>query len=542
MKRNKLVFPLLLIVMMVLGGCGSGETFNESTARSSGTSEQTAQNDQAAAEDPEAKTAVQEGLPQELVIADQEIAASVDPVRPLTASYLIAVGAGETLFKADADGQIQPVLAESAKAIDSATWEIELRPDAVFWSGAKVDAEAVIASLERSRESDKSALPYLQDLTFAVLDESTVQVKTARENMDVPMNLSSYQTLIHNAESAYDSVDTMDLSGMYRVTAFEPQKRMELAANDSYWGRKPTIARVVHEQIADEQTRMLSVLSGDSQIAQKMPISSLAQLEAEGAVTLAATPASNTQTVYLNLSRPEFQDVRVRQALSWGIDRQELIVQAAEGQSFPVTTWLSSNPAFAEARDDVYPQYDPQQAGKLLDEAGWVLGDSGVRTKAGKPLTIRLMTWGSDKALGETLQYQWTQLGIQAEIRHGDYSLIETARESGEWDAFIEAWSTFGEPHTLLVGQYSPTGGGNYGGFDDAETNGLLEQLAAASDETTRHEIALALNAHIAEQAPVISLYPRPQITAVSSELEGFVDHFRPFENLVNADLKFVSR
>ncbi|WP_172249882.1 ABC transporter substrate-binding protein [Saccharibacillus deserti] len=538
MNRKKLLLPLLFIFVMILWGCsGGGQAASENAA---GNRAEAAQADNSAPNSGEAP-GTDEKAPQELVIADQEIAAALDPVQPLTSSYLIAIGAGETLFKADPEGKIRPVLADSAEAIDANTWEISLNPEAKFWSGKKVDAEAVVASLERSRELDKQVVPYIQDLTFSAVNASTLQVETARENMDVPLNLSSYQTLIHNAEAAYDSVDTMDLSGMYKVTAFEPQKRMELAVNENYRGTKPAIARVVHEQISDEQTRVLSVLSGASHIAHKLPVSAIEQLQAEDTVTLATTPASNTQTVYLNLDQPKFQDVRVRQALSWGIDRQELILQAAEGQSFPVTTWLSSNPAFAEARSAVYAQYDPEQAGRLLDEAGWVPDGSGIRMKNGEPLTLSLMTWGGDRALGETLQYQWAQLGIQAEIQHGDYSLIETARETGKWDAFIEAWSTFGEPHTLLTGQYSPEGGGNYGGFDDARANELLAQLEGASDEASRHALALEANTYIAEQAPVISLYPRPQVTAVSSTLEGFVDHFRPFENLVNEHLKFVS-
>lgn len=527
MNRKKIIWPVLVLLVLILGACSGNQPVTEGKGSAAPTTEPASQTDSQ--------------TPEELVIADQEIAAVLDPVQPLTSSYLVAIGAGETLFKADPEGQIQPILADSAETVDATTWEIRLKPDAQFWSGKKLDAESVVASLERSRELDKQIMPYIQDLTFSAIDESTLQVKTARANMDVPLNLSSYQTLIHNAEASYDSVEHMDLTGMYTVTAFEPQKRMELAINENYWGPKPTIARVVHEQISDEQTRMLSVLSGNSHIAQKMPVSAISQLQAEEAVTLSTTPASNTQTVYLNLSRPKFQDVKVRQALAWSVNREELIVQAAEGQSFPVTTWLSSNPAFAEARNAVYTQYDAERAGQLLDEAGWLPDSSGVRMKNGEPLSIKLMTWGGDRALGETLQYQWTQLGIQAEVQHGDYSLIETARESGEWDAFIEAWSTFGEPFTLLSGQYAPTGGGNYGGFDDAKTNELLQQLSEASDEASRHALALEVNAHVAEQAPVISLYPRSQITAISRNLKGFVDHFRPFENLVNENLKFVS-
>ncbi|MEK0316607.1 ABC transporter substrate-binding protein [Cohnella sp. 56] len=472
----------------------------------------------------------------------QEIAASLDPVKPLTSSYLRLIGAGEALFKVNAAGEVQPELADSAKEIDPSTWEIKLRPEPRFWSGKKIDADAVIASLERSKTLDLQALPYLKELTFSKADDLTIRVKTTREHLPVPLNLSYYQTLIHNAEAKQDAVDTMDLSGMYKVVEFVPKQKLVLEANDSYWKTKPTIRRVVFEEIKDEQTRVLSSLSGRSQVVLNIPVTSLAQFKGNAGTALSATPAANTQTVYLNLRQPQFADVKVRQALSWAVNREELVTLAAEGQSFPVTTWLSSNPAYADQRNAVYGRFDQEQAAKLLDEAGWALGADHIRYKDGKPLTLRLMTWGGDKALGEALQNQWTNIGVKTEVKYGDYSLIETARESGDWDASIEAWSTFGEEFALLSGQYGPKGSANFGGYDDAQTNEWLSALQAASDDGTRHELAGKINERVAQQAPVISLYPRPQITAVSQSLQGFEAHFRQFENVVNANLTLAAK
>jgi peptide/nickel transport system substrate-binding protein len=479
---------------------------------------------------------------QELVVAGQEIAASLDPVKPLTSSYLKNIGAAEALFKVNAKGGIDPSLAESATELDPTTWEIKLRPEARFWSGKAIDAGAVIASLERSRSLDLQAKPFLDELTFTKAGDYTIHVKTKRSHMSVPLNLSYYQTVIHNAEAKHDTVGTMDLSGMYKVVEFIPKQKMVLELNENYWGKKPVIPRIVYEEISDEQTRVLSVLSGRSHVALNIPVTSLAQFKDNKDARISATPAANTQTIYLNLSKPQFKDVRVRQALSWSLDRNELVVLAAEGQSFPVSTWLSTNPAFAEARNAVYTKNDPEIAAQLLDEAGWKKSTDGIRYKEGKPLTLRLMTWGGDKALGEALQNQWTKIGVKAEVQHGDYSLIQTARKSGDWDASIEAWSTFGDELSLLTGQYAPEGSANYGGYNDKETNKLLSQLAETPDNAARHALALKINERVALQAPVISLFPRPQITAVSTMLHGFEDHFRQFENVVNASLSLDSK
>ncbi|TNJ62511.1 ABC transporter substrate-binding protein [Paenibacillus hemerocallicola] len=476
---------------------------------------------------------------QQLVVAGQEIAASLDPVKPLTSSYLRNIGAAEALFQVDAKGAVAPSLAESATEIDPTTWQIKLRPKARFWNGKAVDADAVIASLERSRALDLQAKPFLDDLTFTKSDDYTIRVKTKRSHLQVPLNLSYYQTVIHNAEAKHDAADTMDLTGMYKVVEFIPKQKMTLEINGNYWGKAPVIPKIVFEEISDEQTRVLSALSGRSHVTLNIPATGLARFEDSKAARLSATPAANTQTIYLNLSKPQLNDVKVRQALSWALDRNELVVLAAEGQSIPVTTWLSSNPAYAEAKNAVYAKSDPEKAAQLLDEAGWKKGSDGIRYKDGNPLTLRLMTWGGDKALGEALQNQWTKIGVKAAVQHGDYSLIQTARKSGDWDASIEAWNTFGDELTLLTGQYAPEGSANFGGYNDEETKKLLSQLAEASNPAARHELAIKINERVAQQAPVISLFPRPQITAVSKTLHGFEDHFRQFENVVNASLSF---
>ncbi|THF81774.1 ABC transporter substrate-binding protein [Cohnella fermenti] len=530
-------------------GCGNGDNGGNGGKGGKGGKGNNQANNASASAEPstasaaasEAPSAANASNPQELIVAGPDIAASLDPVQPLTSSYLRLIGAGEALFKVNAEGEVEPELAEGATETDATTWEIKLKEGIRFWSGEPIDADAVIASLERSRKLDVQALPFLDDLRLSKIDDRTIRVQTTREHLPVPLNLSYYQTIIHNAEAKQDSVETMDLSGMYKVVEFVPKQKLVLEANDNYWGEKSGIQRIVFEEIKDEQTRVLSSLSGRSHVVLNVPVTSLAQFGGNPDVELVSAPAANTQTVYLNLRQPQLSDVKVRQALSWGLNREELITLAAEGQGEPVATWLSSNPAYAEARNAVYDKFDRDRAAKLLEEAGWSLGKDGIRYKDGKPLVLRLMTWGGDKALGEALQNQWTQLGVKAEVQHGDYSLIETARESGNWDAVIEAWSTFGDEFALLSGQYSPEGSANYGGYNDERTNELLAELEQASDAKMRHELALRINERVAEQAPVLSLFPRPQITAVSKSLQGLAPHFRQFENVVSAKLAWAS-
>jgi peptide/nickel transport system substrate-binding protein len=486
-----------------------------------------------------AKKETVKGARDTLIVVQREIAYTLNPMKLNSASFLRGIGTGEALFFVDRDGIVHPEIAEASREIDSTTWRITIRPNVKFWSGKPVDANAVIASFEDSKKNDPHSLTYLQELTFSRIDDRTIQVNTAREFMNVPLSLSYYQTLIHNSDASFDTVETIDLTGMYIIKEFEPKRKMVLEINEDYWGKKPTIKKIIHEEIPDEQTRVLMALSGDADIVTDIPVSAIAQIEKSNTVTLVDSPRAAPQTIYLNLRQPQFEDVRVRQALSWALDRDELVILGAEGHTSTVSTWFGSNPAYPEEKNAVYPKQDIQKANRLLDEAGWLPGPEGIRVKNGVPLSFRLLTWGSEKALGEALQYQWAQIGVKVDSLYGDYTLIEAARKTGDWDASIEGWGTFGEEYPLLMGQFSPNGGANFGGYDEKTVNDLLEQLKNATDQETKHALTVAINERVAEDAPVICVYLYPALIAVNKNLEGFIGHFRQFEYIVNANLKF---
>jgi peptide/nickel transport system substrate-binding protein len=471
---------------------------------------------------------------QVLMVASTEVPATLDPVGFLDSSFLVRIGIGEMLFWVSPEGTVEPSLAESIAEIDSVTWEIKIKPDAYFWSGAEVNADRVIASLERSRALNIRAAPSIEGMSFVKIDDKTIHVKTEKEYMQVPLNLAYYQFIIHNVDAPYTYKDanTIDFTGLYKVVEHYPNQKLVLEANDKHWGKKAIIKQVIQEEIPDENARVLAALSGRYHIVSNIPFTAVEQFNNSNTAKIVAVNPANTETVYLNLRQPLFQDVRVRQALSWGLDRDELVLLGAEGQSTPITTWLGSNPLFPEAKTAGYG-YDPQKAAALLDEAGWTLNANGARYKGNTPLAFRMLTWGVDQALGEAVQGQLARLGVTVNIQFGDYELLVEARKTGDWDAFIEAWTTFGNTGALLRGQYAPEGGANYGGFNDSAVNTLLN-LADAPSEQERNDIAARINLQAAEQAPALYMSVRPEVVAVSTKLNGFIPHFRQYENLSN--------
>lgn len=484
-------------------------------------------------------TALTESEKSEIVFVEREIMANFDPNFYQSSIHYVKTKVGELLFKIQNDGSIKPELAKSLNQENEYEWVIELRPEAQFWSGEAVTSEKVIDSLERTRETNPRGGSALDGLVFKVIDDYSFKIETDMPNMSVPERLSYFELCIINPDMVHESVETMDMTGMYKVVEFEPKKKLIAEINENYYGEKPKIKRLIQEQISDNETRSLSVLSGQADVASHISNESIPQLEASDKVQVYSLPAANTETIYLNTKKEPLNDTNVRQALSYILDREELVLLGSEGKSKVTTNWISSNPKYEDIAKDIYGNADLEKAKGLLGDSGYAKNSNGVWEKDGKALSIKLMTWGQDKALGEAIQAQWLSFGLDAQVQYGDYSLIEAARESGDWDASIEAWQTYGDEIALMSAQFAPNGSGN---FSHYESPTLTEKLTALENATTPEEKKVAakeLSLQAAEEAIGIYIYPRVETTVVSSKLKGFEGHFRQIENIITRDLTF---
>lgn len=478
-----------------------------------------------------------------LVVASSMITHTLDPVGFESASFMRGIGMAEGLMRITKEGKIIPELAESLTRITPTRWEAKIRKGIKFWSGKSLDTKAVYDSLERTRALNTHAMPIMKALTFTVHDADTLYVDTEAPNPAVPFLLAYFDLMIHNADSYgpqpnLHDLAAMDLTGMFKMVEYKDNEYAVLEANPDYWGEKPITQKIKWMEISDNQARAMALQSGQVDIALKITPESAVTLETYPGVKVVKQPPANTRTIYLNLQRPPFNDINIRQAISWGIDRQAVIDLGVEGLTYPATSWLSSNPAYPETLKHGYTHYNPEKSAQLLDKAGWKLNGKGLRTKDGKILGFTLMSWGSAKPVAEVLQSQWKKIGVDAKVFHvSDYGIISSKRKKGDWDASIEAWSTFGDAAALLAGQFKPNGPANYGKFNNAETVRRFDELSKEMDPDKRREMIIALDRQIIDQTPTIPLHPRPYLTGVRDNVVGFEPHFRQFDRIVTPGL-----
>lgn len=483
---------------------------------------------------------------EELKIITYELFTSLDPADDYSPEYLRSVGLGETLLRITPKGEVDVDLARAFEWLDPLTLRVDLRPEATFWSGTPATAGAVLEGLERLRRLVPFSASLLRGVRIEPEGEWTLFFRSDTPAPGLPLALASEYLYVHhapafpaNSTAAATDWRTADLTGFFKVVSFEPKVRAVLERDEQYWGARPRMARIRIDEVADINTRTLAALSGEAHIVRWISPQSARQVDRGRDMVVETPPLLGSTNAYLNIQKSPFEDVRVRQALSWAIDREELVTLALNGYGTPNPSWLAINPQYPEAKRTGYVRQDLGRAGQLLDEAGWRLAPGArVRTNGASRLRFRVFWWGGGKPLIEVLQAQWARAGIEAEVQgSGDYGFIETQRDKGDWDVFVESWGTFGDPAVELARHVAPEGDLNYAKFRDPITDELLAGFAGLADPEERRLQALKLNERQAELVPFLPLAAVLRPWAVHRRVRNFEPHFLPWSYEVHPDL-----
>jgi peptide/nickel transport system substrate-binding protein len=257
----------------------------------------------------------------------------------------------------------------------------------------------------------------------------------------------------------------------------------------------------------------------------------------------------------LNLENPILKDVRVRQALMYGMNREEMVNSLFEGKQtvadhfiHPLDVWYTKDPK----KINLYT-YNKKEASRLLDEAGWKMGPNNLRTKDGQKLSFVFMTTAENKlrsVVQTYLQNQWKNLGIEIVIKNEPARVFfaDTTRKRTFPALAMFAWTSAPEssPKEQLHSSQIPSKenswvGQNYPGWKNAEVDKLLMDVEKEFDSKKRVKILEKILKHYTEELPVLPLFYRSDIAVIPSSLKNFrlTGHqFQDTNNIENWDLE----
>ncbi len=328
--------------------------------------------------------------------------------------------------------------------------------------------------------------------------------------------------------------------GPYKIVAIESGAFMVLEPNDTWYGDPPFFQRIVVRTIENTAAMEANLLSGSiDMISGELGITidqALAFQQRHGdAYNIIFQPGLIYEHIDMNLDNPLLQDVRVRRALLYALDREALVGQLFEGHQPVATTSVSP-------LDWVYDEgvrhygYDPDHARALLDEAGFSEIIDGVRhNAAGEKLMFVFMTTAGNRTrelVQQVLQSQWNEVGIETVIRNEPARVYfgGTLSERNFTGLAMFAWVSSPEnvPRTTLHTDHIPTAennwaGQNYTGNSNAAMDTLIEATEVELDRDRRHELWRWIQAVYAETLPVLPLYYRANPYILPTWLEGVV-------------------
>jgi peptide/nickel transport system substrate-binding protein len=235
----------------------------------------------------------------------------------------------------------------------------------------------------------------------------------------------------------------------------------------------------------------------------------------------------NYEAVYPNLQNPILADVRVRQAIYYGIDRQALVQSVWHGLARLISSDYPGT--WADAHLPV-PPYDPTKAGQLLDQAGWVMGSDGYRHKNGQILELSYSTTANNQWRAEDeqiIQANLKQIGIKIDIKNYPAdTFFGTILPSGKFD-LAEFENSLGydpDDATSFGCHFTPANGGfNIGHYCNPQLDALLAQSEATPDQAARKVILAKEQQILLNDAPIIFLYSPPDIAEYRATVHNYM-------------------
>lgn len=546
-RRLSLLLALFLVLSLFLVACGDTEEPVESEGPTD-SEEETSSNPAIA----------REGSEDTIIIGMTEAKGEFMPVYYSTVydAYV-----NEYMFDAlitnDEEGNYIPHVAESWEiSEDNKTYTFHLRDDVTFWDGEPLTAHDVeftyLAMADPNYDGRYFLYPQLmegyeeyvegdaEDMSgIQVIDDYTISF-TFKE---VEATNIDYLTMFIMPEHHYGfekgDIETLKSkmldplgSGGYKYVGYEPAQYVELEANPDYFLGEPKIKNLILKfvtpdtMMAELETGAVDVLEGVTNTVENFEI-----MEGMGFIHLNSFPNNGYSYIGFNLRDPRLADKNVRQALAYGFDRQGFVDNFFKGHGSVAHVPLSPvSWAYTDELEEKMNKYEynPDKANQLLDEAGWVMGDDGIREKDGMRLEFVYSTYPDvewTEQLAPVLIDNWGKIGVGLEINYMDFNaMTDAVFEQQDFDMWNMAWALDIDPdaYDVFHSSQSVKSGNNAGGFDNPRNDELLIAGRKELDQEKRKDIYEEWALLINKELPYIFVYQRDQWNMVNDRIQGF--------------------
>lgn len=458
-----------------------------------------------------------------LRLAQTQDLVSLDPIATSdNASIFAQLLIFDTLLRPSKDAtKLEPGLAESWQvSADGTTYTFKLR-EAKFSDGAAVTSADVAFSLKRAGSDASNWKRFFSGIeTIETPDERTVILTLKKTFTPLLNNLALFSSAIlpqKAFEAAPDRFFEKPIgSGPFTVAAWNKGQGLSLKKNASYWqAGKPDLDGAELLVIPEGNSRVLKLQAGEIDVALEIPLNQLQSLSRSGAIKTAVADVLRSDFVMMNTKKKPFDDVRVRQALNYAVDKEGLVKALLYG-----TGKVANSPmppmAYADATLKPY-SHDVAKAKALLKEAGYADGfKTSLLIHSGRPL---------HRQLGQAMQSALAQVGVTAEIKLVEGGTHWSTTKAGDYEMAVSYASSDTIDPDQLAGFLivNPERANAYHTeWKSERVNELYEKERVTADGPERGAMFKEMIKLAHEGAPSVFLFYPGTSYAYRSNVEGF--------------------
>jgi len=422
--------------------------------------------------------------------------------------------------------EIVPMLAEKWTVnSDSTVYTFSLRQGVKFQDGASLDSAAVVKTFDFIKASKSASFLYkmagIKDVTAP--DANTVTITLTAPNHLFLQILPMYSFSIINVDLVDKNggakwLDThVAGSGPYKVDKWDPATEATLVRNEDYWGTKPALRTIDAKVIAEASNRVQLLSKGEVDLALEVPAKDVATLATQSGVVIDSRPSNKILFFAMNNSIKPFDNVLVRQAVSYAIPYDKLRTEVMKGQASPMRSAVaSSTPGYTDA-GFVYT-YDLTKAKQLLTEAGYPNGFTFDFT-----LGSGFDDWNDDAVL---IQAELAKIGVTMNIKKMARPQFLEALATKQVQSYISRWTSFvNDPGYHLGLLFTSAGTSNYMNYHNADVDQWWTQASTEPDQAKRNALYAQAQKQITTDAPWAYLYEYNIVVATRTGVEGYTSY-----------------
>jgi peptide/nickel transport system substrate-binding protein len=431
------------------------------------------------------------------------------------------------LFQLDKNSELEPILCESFEQLDEVTYIFRLKKGVRFSGGELFNAKDVKYTYEYIMDKDNES-PHFGSFdkikTIGIIDDHTLKI-TLKEPF-ISFMLTTTMCIVPNGYDKDRLEKEPNGCSPFVLQEFSPGEKIVLKANENYFDGRPKLDYAVFKVIENSTTRMLELKKGTIDLLlNSVPAYAVKFVERMEHIDVIKEPGITFQYLGYNLEDPVLKDVKVRRAISYAIDRDEIIRYSLKGLAVKAYGMILSPDNWAYESDVARYEYNKELAKQLLNEAGYTDPD-GDGPKTRLHLTFKTSKNKEANEIAQIYKAQLKKVGVDLEVLSYEWGTFFGDIKAGNFHMYSLRWIGIVDPDIFYYVFHSesvPPTGANRNRYKNELVDKLIDQSRKEMDKEKRKELYSYIQKTAINDIVYTPLWYLKNVVAINKRFKGFI-------------------